>query len=118
MSALVILIASRAILENPERWCQDDFARDAQRKSVKPRDSSAARWCSLGALTCASAPFDSTLQEEAEEYLGYAAGLEFEETIEDWNDSTHRTHAEVLAAFDKAIEQARAGIVPWGEVQP
>lgn len=83
-----------------------------QLKSARERISDPAHWgkkrfnldgvyCALGALLVAR---DGDM-DEACEYLRRACDCE---SIIVWNDVPSRTHAEVLAAFDRAIELARA----------
>ena len=48
--------------------------------------------------------FDRRLCDEAMEYFLQAIGGRAWEDIMPWNDAPERTHAEVLEAFDKAIQ--------------
>jgi hypothetical protein len=94
------LIHARRILSSGKQWTTRAFARDAQGRSVMPRDPSAACFCAYGAIWLASprlfAPDRAPLH-----VLGQL-------TIDDllsFNDS--HTHAEVLALFDAHIQGAK-----------
>lgn len=99
MNAHEILKLARAKIERPENWTQGTYARDANRKKVGAKSEKAVCWCSLGALVVASGSdlYDPAVRS-AMTQLGRING----QVVWCFND-TH-THAEVLAAFDKAIE--------------
>ncbi len=94
---LKILAMARKLIERPEDWCQ----RYSQGQSI----------CAVHALQKASRYFNVMPDGDVEAYraLGVAIGVADPEcgpSIGHWNDS--HTHADVLAAFDRAIENARA----------
>jgi len=92
------LIAARALIEKPENWTQKAMARDAIGCKVNLSNPGAVCFCALGAID-KSAPFENLFLEAIralKPYMGWA--------IETFND--RHTHAEVLEAFDKAIEAA------------
>jgi hypothetical protein len=96
-----ILRAARALIDAPEKWTQDAYRRDAEGNKCKP--AAAVCWCAEGAILAASD--DSVLMMNrwrAEDLLTAAAPG----AIAIFNDAPGRTHAEVLAAFDRAIELA------------
>lgn len=62
-------------------------------------------FCAAEAIEEAYAPGWLLHRSEAFRKLHQAAGLpQSSGSLVDWNDAPERTHAEVLAAFDKAIE--------------
>lgn len=94
-----ILAKARLLIENPANWSHDD-----------------ARW-GTGGVECSVSAVGRVMWENRREApygdplwpLGEAIG---DASIVEWNDAPERTHAEVLAAFDRAIEiakQAEAG---------
>jgi hypothetical protein len=96
MNTVQILIAARALIANSENWTKRFMARDKDGKPVRSTVPEAVCWCALGALRriCGS-----TFGEPAEilnEEMGFS--------ITAFNDL--HTHAEVLAAFDRAIAAA------------
>lgn len=115
MSTVEILQKARDLISDPARWTQDAYARDEHgREGAEPNDCDAVCFCSLGAIY-------RTTSIDIAEYLPYSVTLNLaqemqavetdtrgkcERYIADFNDG--HTHAEVLAAFDRAIEKAKA----------
>jgi hypothetical protein len=99
MSIVKVLTDARAMVERG--WTQGWFARDAAGNKRYELDESAVCWCMAGAYMAVAPGLASW--EEAEDFLKRAIG---EESVPDWNDVDGRTQAEVLAAFDRAIELA------------
>lgn len=104
METIEILTAARALLEKPEAWCQGQSAKDAKGKRVRWESDAACSWCVLGAVSRALGhkwtPMDYSAAVTA---LG-AQTRPF--SPQGWNDRSERTHADVLALFDKAIAAA------------
>lgn len=96
-----ILIEARKLIEKEENWCKRHYALDGAGMSTNELFDNAVCFCALGAinrsagelLCCEDGPV-SVLTEA----MGAA-------TVHEFND-TH-THAEVLAAFDRAVEAAK-----------
>lgn len=76
-------------------WTQRASARTKGGVPVWGGDDRAICWCAVGALQ--GSP-------EAIPLVRKAIGIPDECRISTWNDAPERTQAEVLAAFDKAIE--------------
>lgn len=109
---LAILRAGRALISEPERWTQGVMYRNGVGLEVHPIDTTQARYeddsgsivrepacfCSLGALRHAAAVLGHIeARSEARLVLSEQTGG----SVFMFND--HRTHAEVLAAWDRAI---------------
>lgn len=60
-------------------------------------------FCALGAIFNASGDNASYTENTAKKYLEAVVGG----SIPNYNDNPHRTKADVLAAYDKAIKNAR-----------
>jgi hypothetical protein len=101
MSAANNLRAARALIEDPKHWTQGSYGLDSSGHGVSTRRiNEAVCFCSWGALVRVG--IDVIGGRSAEErYLDMGMG---NRGVGNFND-TH-THAEVLAAFDKAIELA------------
>jgi len=104
MTTKEILIAARAKIERPECWTNGAYARDAAGREVEPTCPDAVCWCVRGAIDASTGHHSgnrpaSVLFSQA--VAGYGALY-----IPIWNDEPNRTHAEVLAAFDRAIAAA------------
>lgn len=93
MTPTEVLIGARKLCE--ERWGQGIGCR-----------APAGGYCVLTA-THASKGGDARIDVDADEFLRKAIGLRDSETLHDWNDHPSRTLADVLAAFDRAIEMSR-----------
>lgn len=97
MKTIDILRAAREKISKPGTWTQNATARDADGCQLLAIDPGAVSWCAYGAIIAVS------LRE------GHIAAIESvcrctgAESLGVWNDRDGRTHAEVLAAFDKAI---------------
>jgi hypothetical protein len=98
-----VLINARKLIETPERWTKGAFWRDSDGNS-NGRHEGAASMCAWGALRAA----DETRGDLAYVAEALIMGGRFDdERIEDWNDEPSTTHADVMAAFDLAIQKAR-----------
>lgn len=95
-----VLRAARELISVPERWTQDATARSVKRRPVLPRSQKAVCWCSVGAIDRAT---ESTFSPEAMDARSFLRDAAKTNVISTWNDMRSRTHAEVLAAFDRAI---------------
>jgi hypothetical protein len=96
-----LLTRARKRIEAPERWTQGHEALDANRRSVGPTTAAACQWCATGSLLCESESWSA--YEKAWWQLNGA--LDDDDSVIMFND-TH-THAEVIAAFDRAISLAK-----------
>lgn len=100
MTPLKALQAARARIATS--WTTGAFARYPNGYACSSEDPQAVRWCAAGALTLACR-FEAGAWEKARGYLDRVIKPG---QLVTYND-TH-SHAEVLAAFDKAIELAKA----------
>ena len=107
MTPKEILIAARAKIEAPERWTKGAYARHASGRPAGPEIGNADCWCIVGAVTAVMGIKAGCLDAAICRMLSDAAGIEaYAEDITEWNDAPGRTHAEVLATFDRAIAAA------------
>lgn len=97
MTPKEILIAARALIDTPEKWVKGAFALHTDHGTC---------YCLAGALLKAT-PGDIFNEDFA------AAGTVLKKAINSpsadfrlhlWNDAPERTHSEVLAVVDRAIE--------------
>lgn len=103
MSTLETLIAARKLIESPRRWTQGTSARDKRGVNVPSTSLKAVCWCAYGAIWRISGFDKDQLSTKA---LRAAMSVEYDHEAFEFND--RHTHKEVLAAFDEAIEKARA----------
>lgn len=95
--ALIPLVKARALIADPAKWGQG------------PRSEGYGRSLSTFCAAEAVEEFAPQLaiRKAAYRLLERYAGFPTEaNTLVQWNDAPERTHAEVLAVFDKAIEAA------------
>ena len=91
---------ARALVERG--WCKGDCAVDMGGRRCSERDAFAVRFDPQGAMSRVSEA-DYSIFGLMTEALRRAIQSE---NIAAWNDAPERTQAEVLAAFDRAIELA------------
>lgn len=94
MNTLEILTLARAKIADEKNWCQENFAKDIFNNGTPATSVTACAWCSLGALKRVA---KYTNYSHAEILLSHY----MDNCVAHFNDS--HTHAEVLAAWDKAI---------------
>jgi hypothetical protein len=116
---LKVLESARARIDRPEQWCKEWAALDAEDQPVRPTAGSACKWCAEGAVRWAMITHFSDLEYSetislklaAFDAVAEAATQEGELTYlvpSEFNDREDTTHADVLAAFDKAIADVKS----------
>lgn len=96
MTAAAILTAALALCDTPSKWWRGDLVSDAM-----------SCHCPITAIDEVTAYGASGNAVEAVRLFGEAIGADTVLGITAWNDARERTHAEVRAAFERAIEIAR-----------
>lgn len=91
---------ARALIERG--WTQGWFARTAAGNDCWYSAKEASCWCVTGALFRVAI----SVREESRLAGTFLAAIDTTDGIAGWNDVPDRTQAEVLAAFDRAIELA------------
>lgn len=111
-TTLEILRAARELIATPERWTKGWYARDTEGRGVFLHDLAAGLgrpscYCLDGAFIAVSKDSLATSR------MGLAAALGFHwlEDMYIWQDAEDRTHAEVLARLDAAIQAEEAKVV-------
>lgn len=106
METVEILTKARELISDESRWTKYAYTRKADGEKADDQMDVAVCFCGVGAIAKVKGqnPMDAT--ESFEAYLlAQAAGVRDVVDFFTFND-TH-THAEVLAAFDRAIAAAR-----------
>ena len=102
------LRAARALIDQREHWTQGALQRDAAGRPVVLVHHTVASRCAFGAILEAC-----SVEEEREVRRHLMASINsrtpegYYSDITNWNDYPDRTHAEVMQAFDRAIEDAQ-----------
>lgn len=92
------LIAARKLIEKPENWLQGMMAANGDGVWVPPSAPMAVKFCALGAIQRIAGEFRAGPVNDAVRLAAKTTSLAL-------FNNTH-SHAEVLAAFDRAIEAA------------
>mgnify|MGYP000343617243 CR=1 FL=1 len=100
MTTREILIAAKAKIDTPEKWAQGCEARDANGDPCGTKTPVAVRRCTIGAVNAVT----STCADANAALRAISAVANTHLRIMAWNDHPDRTHAEIMAAFDRAIE--------------
>ena len=105
-----LLIEARDLISEPGRWTQGVYACDALGYAIDWGSPEAVCWCATGAICKAAESIQEhgkrrALIERATVELRIAIG---HNGVTAFND--HRTHAEVLAAFDRAINDSHTHV--------
>jgi len=105
-STTELLIAGRARIARG--WTQGWQARTASGAEVADTDPAAVCWCASGALTAGAGDFSGALSAPMRGAMReLRAALPAGGMTSEWNDEPHRTQADVLALYDRAIERSR-----------
>jgi hypothetical protein len=104
-----ILRSARDRLADPLRWLDGDRDHEAVNgagRGCLPWDAAAVRWDLWGAIGAAGGTPRAT--DIAVQHVARAAGLLLCDitSLSDWQDAPERTHAQILAVLDAAIEAA------------
>jgi hypothetical protein len=127
MSTKEILIAARAILADPAHWTKNTFARDRNNEPIDPTSPDAVCFCAVGAIkkviNIVSNPYSNDLLQEKdtakfEELRKHTAHLNNSVelvtgqliSIVSFNDWSSTEHADLLAVFDHAINNAGTNV--------
>lgn len=105
MSAVETLRKARELLTPEGAWGRGKMGADRFGAPADLYGPNTVCWCVLGALYRAEGKDER--QDEARPWLLKVLGGA--QSLALWNDAPERTHAEVLAAFDRAIALAGAG---------
>lgn len=99
------LRAAKALIDTPEKWTREAFARNAIGESCRP--SEATCFCIVGALD--NVDHDNPeYDDRAEEALRGLLPKGFYGSITAFNDAETTTHADIMKLFDDAIALAEA----------
>lgn len=102
---------AKALIDTPEKWCQEALARNSEGESASPGAVGTARHCSTGALMVAVGESDKWFNGPKTKELANVLmpGVERENvTRELCAFNNERTHADVMALFDAGIARAKA----------
>ena len=98
-ATVAVLSRGRDLISDERRWCKRSFAFTWLEIPVPVGSRYARRFCALGAIIRAGRELGLPVDDASR-------ALEWQTVrpVIDWNDDKLRTHAEVVAAFDAAID--------------
>ena len=98
-ATVAVLSRGRDLISDERRWCKRSFAFTWLEIPVPVGSRYARRFCALGAIIRAGRDLGLPVENASR-------ALEWQTVrpVIDWNDDKLRTHAEVVAAFDAAID--------------
>ena len=98
-TAAAVLTKARDLISDERRWCKGTLARGWLDVPVTIQSRFARRFCAIGAIYRAGRELGLPVADAC-------SALEWQtvRTIPYWNDARRRTHADVVAAFDAAID--------------
>ena len=117
MKISTILKRAKKLIEAPERWIKNHYAKAGNGNIIVPNSRSAKCFCTVGAVAkvCGVSPreFDTPTRKtrpynQAVEFLGELVGERYFHSVAIYNDIPRRTHEQVMKFMDKAIEKAEA----------
>lgn len=103
-----ILTEAKALINTPERWTKGKFAALADGSSAHWDNPNATCYCIVGAIFLAEEHMNVAASPTTTRAIMKAVGAKISRDVSVWNDAPERTHAEVMDAFDRAIELAKA----------
>lgn len=101
------LLAVRELIAVPERWVKGDWARSASGRDVFWGSEKAVCWCIRGAVNLVEQYSPSNSYRAQEKLALMATGKSELMALAEWNDAPQRTHADVLALLDRALEETK-----------
>ena len=110
-----VILRMKKRLSKPDRWCQGAPARDDWGNEVTPGSPNACQWCLTGALwEELNDGVEDSKYVEVRDHLRYAlrlhpsVGKHIDPTaLVGWNDDPARTHEDVIAFLDEAMEKTK-----------
>lgn len=104
-----VLVTAKKLIEKPENWTRNAFARDVHGTIVLAADARATCYCAMGAVEAATASGMYAQQHVALALLecAIAERVGNSSSVPLFNDDKTTAHADVLCVFDRAIELAK-----------
>lgn len=109
MNSIEILRRAREVLSVEQSWARGAWARNADGQPVFVHAQQACSWCIRGALrlVCEDVPGTPHI-DDAEALLASVLPQAGGHPLSNFNDASSTTHADVIAAIDRAITIAEA----------
>ena len=97
---VTVLVRARQFIAREQHWCKGAFSRGWFNVPIRAQSQAARRFCAHGAILRAARELGLPSIGALEVLEARTGGP----SLQDWNDDPRRTHADVLAAFDAAID--------------
>lgn len=110
-----LLALARKLIVSPEAWTKGVYARDLEGNKCGTWRKESCKFCAIGAIRAAHGLLgyktgDPASWRSAREVLKCVNGEQKWRCLEHWNDHPETKHAEVISAFDAAIDVKSAKI--------
>lgn len=102
------LKAARAVIETPDKWAKGYYAYDAKGNWTDADNPEACKFCGIGAVQKVTDGEWGDRARVVEKFLTEVIRSDTFLYFPKFNDDPDTTHADVLAAFDRAIAAAEA----------
>ena len=99
------LLALRALLSDPARWCQHSGALNAAGLTVSPADHRAVRYCLYGGIWKVTGLKNRSALGERHDAL--KAAVDREAGMDAWIFNNSNPHGSVIALLDRTIARER-----------
>ena len=107
MTPAGMLRIAKELISTPETWTKGQLARDVNGNAVSSLLPTAVCYCGQGAIKAVACNF-YLAQRPAQQFLHQSRPNDYFARFSDFNDYPKTTHADVMAAFDRAIALAEA----------
>lgn len=108
-----LLTIAMALLASPDRWIKSVYAENGGGIRVAPRNAFAVRFCGMGAVyRCSRLLASRGVFQGAARQLTKAVPAPHICHFSTWQDRPEVTHADILAAFERAREDSLSGSRP------
>jgi len=97
-----LLKEAKSLIEDPQHWNEEYFARNSKGQDCRSRDPEAVAWCAWGAINKVT---DSHNNDAAANFL-YRSAFDLFKKKEIWEVNDCIGHTAVMQMYDRAIELA------------
>jgi hypothetical protein len=105
LKAVEILTKAKELISSPEHWCQEAYSRDKNGVSCDRKSPDVNSFCIIGSVF--KVLDEGVTYDEEIKVWKALNNVNGDYAISTWNDKEGRTHDEVMAFLDQAIEKVK-----------